>query len=470
MTTPADAPPKAQHHSRLHPVLVMIWVILFAAALTHVIDAGKFKRHGKLVTPGTYHVVPKVNGLPALAAPMPARPTDKPAQAASVVSLFTVIPEGMAKSANLIIMVLIVGGMFNVLRRTGAIDAGVEKLIAATAGNIYALTAVLMVVLALGSTFLGFISEYLIMIPIVGMIGRRLGLPNLFAMAVVGVAAKIGYAASVTNPFALTVAQPLAGVPTFSGMGPRLAVFAAFLVLGIAYVMVYLRRAPRQEPQESEALASSITWRQSAILWALLLGGVGLIVGTRLWDWGSPELSAFYVALALVFTLIGRLRAAEAADAFIDGMKSMVLAGVLIGLASSVELLLRNSQVLDTIIAKAVLLADGHAPPLVADGLMLVEMILDVVIPSVSGKAALSIPILSPIAQLSGVSGQLTVLAFVLGGGLMNMITPTSGMLLAYLATARVGYVEWLKFVAPLFGALTVIALVVLAVCGAMHL
>lgn len=451
---------------RLHPVLVMIAVIVFAALLTHLVDAGKFKREGKLVVPGTYHVVAKINGPPALFAPTAPDAKEKPARAASVVSLFTAIPAGMSKSAALIFMVMFIGGMFGVMRATGAVDAGVNRLLHLTSSNLYVLTPILMIVLALGSTFLGFISEYLVIIPIVAVIGQRLGMPNLFAMAVVGVAAKIGYAASVTNPVALAVAQPLAGVPVFSGMGPRFAIFALFLALGIAFVLAYVRRAERHPPAETEIDTARLTLRQTGVLLALLGGSVALIIGTRQWDWGNPELAAVYIAMSVVIAAVGGLSASATADAFVDGMKSMTLAGLLVGLAAAVEIILRDSQVLDTIINAATRAAQGHSPPIVANALMGIEMALDVVIPSVSGKATLSIPILAPIAQASGIGGEPLVIAFLLGSGLMNMLTPTSGMLLAYLATSRVGYLEWVRFIAPLWLVLVALAGVILALAS----
>lgn len=446
-------------HGRLHPVLIMLWVLLGAVALTHVLDAGVYKRHGKLVVPGTYQVVPKTIGLPALLAPTAPDAKARPARAAGVVALFTSVPAGMLKNANLIVMVLFVGGMFGVLRRTGAIDAGVDRLLHATSGNAYLVTIALMVVLALGSTFLGFISEYLVIIPLVGMIGQRLGLPNLFAVAVVGVAAKIGYVASVTNPVALAVAQPLAGVPVFSGALVRFALFAVMLTIGVAYVLIWLRRQPRSA---HPATASRLAPRQAAVLLTLLLGGVALLTGTRLWEWASPELSAVYLAMSLALALAGGLGAAAAADAFLDGMKAMLLAALLIGLAGAVEVILSGSLALDTVIHHAAATVDGHPPQTVALGLMGTEMVLDILVPSVSGKAAISIPILAPIGHLAGVAPQMTVLAFLMGGGLMNMVTPTSGMLLAYLSASRVTYGEWIRFIAPLFIGLTVVCGVIL--------
>jgi uncharacterized ion transporter superfamily protein YfcC len=162
------------------------------------------------------------------------------------------------------------------------------------------------------------------------------------------------------------------------------------------------------------------------------------------------------------------MRPVAAAHAFIDGMKSMMLAAVLVGMAAAVEIVLRDGRVLDTIINALSGLASDKPPWLVGQALMGIEMVLTVLIPSTSAKAALSMPILGPIAQLNGVTGQSTVLAFLLGNGLMNMLSPTSGMLLAYLATGNVGYGTWARFILPLWVGLAVICFIVIALAAAL--
>jgi uncharacterized ion transporter superfamily protein YfcC len=467
-----EAPPaedagheKKPHGKMLHPIVMMLWVLAAALAMTWFVDAGQFARHDKLVIPGTYHVVPKTSGIATLVAPAVTKSTPLQAAPASLVSVFVAIPEGLIKNAPLIVMVMFVGGMFGVMRRTGVVDAGIDRLLQLTAGNVYVLAPLLMILIGLGSTLLGFISEYLVIIPMVMVLAKRLGLSNLFAVALVAIAAKVGYIASVTNPLSLAVAQPIVGVPLFSGIGLRVAVFVVFLALGIGYLLLYVKRSGYKRAAAEAALQvhTRLSPRHKATLVVLAVAAAALVFGTRELKWGNVELSAFYVAISIVTALVGRLDSRSASDAFVDGMKGMVLAGLLIGLAASVELILQNSLVLDTLINYFTQLARGQSAVWVANGLMAVQMLLDVFIPSVSGKAAVSMPIIGPIAQLSGVSGQTSVLAFILGGGLTNMVTPTSGMLLAYLATARVGFGQWLRFILPLFIVLLLLSSAALA-------
>jgi uncharacterized ion transporter superfamily protein YfcC len=452
----------------LDPILMMIGVIAVAVLLTYVVGAGQFQRHGALVVPGSYQAMPKTGGIAALLSPQAktASPKDTHATAAGLVAAFAAIPAGLVKNANLEFLVLLVGGMFGVLRRTGAVDAGVDRLIHATAGNRFVLVPTLMIALALGSTLLGFISEYLVLVPIMALMGERLGYKPIFAVAVVGVAAKIGYATSVTNPYALVVAQPLAHVPLFSGLAFRLVLFVVFLALGIVYVLWRVR------PVASPAVTTDperqrLSPRHLAVLLSLLAAGLIMVFGSIFWGWKEDELGTFYVGAALLFAIAGGLAAADAADAFVEGMKNLMLAALLIGLAGSVQILLQNAHVLDTMINDATEALHGQGGAVTANGLMGIEMFLGVLIPSTAGKVTVSMPILAPVAQLSGVSGQTTVLAFILGNGLTNMVTPTSGMLLAYLAAARVDFGQWIRFIAPLFGVLLLLSAVALGVAVA---
>ncbi len=348
------------------------------------------------------------------------------------------------------------------LRKSGALDAGIDRLLVRTGGNVYLLTPVLMLAIAAGSTFLGLISEYLVIIPMMLILAQRLGLGPLYATALVAIAAKIGYLASVTNPLALVIAQPIVQVPLLSGAGLRLFVFVLFLAIGIAYLLLYVKRHGYTLPAElNQDNRLSLSHR-----FVLMVVGISVIVqviGTSEWKWGDIQLGAFYIFEGIIIAIAAGMSVRTACDAFVEGMKGMMLAGLLIGLAKAIEIVLHDSLVLDTVIYHLASIVEGRSKIFAAEGMILVQMLLDVLIPSTSGKAAISMPILGPIGHLSGVSGQSVVLAFLFGNGLTNMITPTSGMLLAYLATGKVGYGTWIRFIFPLFAIFTVLAMAVMA-------
>ena len=461
---PTAGPAAARHgHAKiLHPVVMMLLIIVGAIFLTYVISSGEYERKDGLVIPGTYHAITKDSGLDSLLRPSPPKSTAARAYPASAVTLFASIPAGMIRAAPLIFMVMFIGGMFGVLRKTGALDAGIDRLLALTRGNVYWLTPILMIVLCAGSTFLGLISEYLVIIPMVVLLAQRIGLGPLFATALVAIAAKLGYLSSVTNPLAVGIAQPIVGVPVFSGLWLRLVIFVIYLSLGIGYLLWYVRKTGFTLPQDIDH-AHRLSPRHLVILLVLCASIIGLVIGTRTWAWHSAELAAYYIFLAFVIALISGLPSRESAEAFMDGMKGMILGGLLIGLASSVEIILRDSLVLDTVIRNLSSWVEGKSAIVVAQGMVLIEMVLDVLIPSTSGKAAISMPLLGPIGTIAGVSGQTTVLAFLFGNGLTNMVTPTSGMLLAYLATGGVGYGQWIRFIAPLVAVLFVLSMAIMA-------
>jgi uncharacterized ion transporter superfamily protein YfcC len=448
-----------------HPILMMMLIIAAAALLTWLVPSGLFDRtpNGHVLA-GTYHEVPKQLSLDALA--WPHTSSRALAWPADLSVLVTSIPAGMTQAAGLIFMIMFLGGMFGILRASGALDAGMERLLAATGGNVYLLAPVLMIALSAGSTFLGLISEYLVIIPMMLVLAEKLSLGPLFAVALVAIPAKIGYLASVTNPLPLVIAQPIVGVPVFSGAGFRLVLWVAFLAMGIAYLLWAVRRSGFS-PADTVHAAPPLSVRHTAILLAIVLGIVAIVYGAGTLHWGNAQLAALYIALGILVAVLGGLGAEQSAEAFIDGMKAMMLAALLVGLAGAVEVVLRNSLVLDTIINDLASVAADRAPVVVAQALVLIEIALDVVIPSTSAKAAISMPILWPIAQLTGVAGQTTVLAYLIGNGLTNMVTPTSGMLLAYLGTGRVPYATWIWFILPLWLALLACSLAAAAIAVA---
>ncbi len=474
-----------------HALVMMLSLIIMAVGLTYVVPSGEFRRKpGGEVVAGSYHTVPKDYAYALSTSPVRQVGTALPASPITVVSS---IPAGMARSASLIFMILFIGGMFGVLQETGALETGIERLLVVTHNNTMIVVPVVMILLAAGSTFLGLISEYLVIIPMALVLSERLGYDALFGTAMVTIAAKIGYLTSITNPLALAVAQPIVGVPVFSGALFRAATFAVFLPIGIWYVLRSRHtRAPlianlpaevlraresgpatmrwrdsgssRATPRDSGAVRlqprSRLSARQIGVL-LILLGAIGVMVlGVQIFGWSNPELAAMYIVMAILIAVIGGVPSRDASQAFIRGTQGMVLAALLVGLAAAVELILRDALVLDSIVASFTRLVAGRGPVVVANLMMFMQMALDVFIPSTSGKAAVTMPILGPIGHLAGLSGQATVQAFLFGNGLMNTLTPTSGMLLAYLATGRISFGRWMRFVLPL-------ALGLLVLCSA---
>lgn len=467
---PPDEPQPDAKQGGLHPLLVMLCLVLVACVLTHVMQSGRFERQGGKVVAGSYLPLEKAVGIRAALAPMPQAPLaaeDAHAYPASIASAAVAIPSGMVRSAALIAMVLFGGGMFGVLQKTGALDAAIGTLISRSRGRVVVVAASLMTAVALGSSLLGLMSEYLAILVMVRALLARLGLTPLFATASVVLAAKVGFMASVTNPLPLLIAQPLMGLPLTSGIGMRLSVLALFLPLAIAYLLWAERsHFGRTLPEHQLHATHPLAWRQRGVLGLLVVSLALLVAGATRWHWGYAQIAAFYGVTGIGIAMLGGLSSRESGDAFVRGTQNMVLPALLIGMAKAIEGVLADSRVLDRAILDLSTLATGATPYGAALGIGLAVALLGFLVPSTSGKAALCLPILAPVGQLAGVPADSVVLAFLLGNGLTNLISPTSGLLLAFLATGGIRYGQWLRFVAPLYAVLTALscAMVVMSV------
>jgi uncharacterized ion transporter superfamily protein YfcC len=429
----------------VNPIIIMIGILLLATGLTYVVDSGEFARDGRLVVPGSFQELPKDRSPAALFA-LP----DHGGQVVRPVGLagtLLAIPAGLKRMAGLIFMVLIIGGMFGIVTHTGAIDAGLERLLSSVRGNVYVLVPALMLVFGAGSSFLGLASEYLLIIPVMVIMATRLGLSRVIGLAIVTVAVKAGYLSSVTNPIPLSIAQPLVGLPVFSGSGVRFAFFLVFITIGIGFVLYMIRREGVRATAELDVNHNPLSLRHTLVLGTLVVGIAFLVYASNRWQWNHEQLSAYYIALSIATAAAGGLAPSDAAEAFVSGMKKILMATFLIGVASAVAVVLEEGRILDSIVNSLTTLIGGDNSYIAAIGMFISQLLLDFLIPSTSGQAAVSRPILGPLGQLTGVSPQTTVLTFLFGNGITNMLTPTSGTLLAYLATAQVAWTDWARFI-----------------------
>lgn len=454
--SPAVSKPKSRN-----PIVVLLFILLIAAALTYVLDSGSYQRANGLVVPDSYQTIDKDRSVLHILDSVKNAPAQQ-ARPVGAVDILMAIPQGLQRGGGLIFMVLVIGGMFGILNASGAVDAGLERVLSMVRGNVYGLVIFLMTIFALGSTFLGLASEYLLIIPLMVELVRRLDMPPLIGLAIVTVAVKVGYLSSITNPLPLTIAQPLLGLPVFSGAGMRAIFFVCFLVVGVLFVLHAIRKTGFKAQADMAFNSNKLSLRHVLMLLTLIIGVAGLVYASTTWQWHNPQLTAYYLGLSMLLSLISGMGASGAADAFVSGMKKILLAAILIGLAMAIAITLENGQVLDSVVHGLVSLVGEDNAYFAAIGMFFSQLLLDVMIPSTSGQAAVSMPILGPMGQLAGVSGQNTVLAFLFGNGITNMITPTSGTLLAYLATAQVGWTQWARFVAPLVAIFALMACIML--------
>jgi uncharacterized ion transporter superfamily protein YfcC len=430
-----------------HPLTLLTACIFTAAICSYLLRAGEYDRREDPVTgrnvviAGTYHHVEQrpVGPFEALVA----------------------IPKGLADAASVVFFVFLVGGAFTVVDETGALRQGVGWLVRRLANHEALVIPIVSVAFALGGALENMSEEIIALVPVLLLVTRRLGFDALTAVAMSIGAAAVGAAFSPINPFQVQIAQKLAGLPPLSGAAFRLAFMAIALGGWIWGTWRYTRRT-RVEPARGDAGApedatGTMEPRRGIVL-ALVLIAFGVFVfGVMRLGWDFDQMAAVFFAMGLLSGLIGGLGIGGTAQAFVTGFTSMAYAAMLIGFARAIFVVLNEGRIIDTLVNALVTPLQNLPVALSALGMMLVQTAVHAPVPSVSGQAVLTMPVLVPMADLIGLSRQVVVLAYQYGAGLMELVTPTNGALMAVTAAAGVRFGDWLKFAIPLFAALLVL-------------
>jgi len=444
-----------------HTLALLFAIMILALVATWLLPQGRFEmvpnEAGRMmVVPGTYtQLDERVTLMPW--------------------ALLTSVPRALAAAQDIIFFLLIIGGAIAVLRATGMIDAVLGKVLR-TIGHSPALLIIFgMTIFAAGSSTLGSSTEYIPFAVLLVSLCLAMGLDAMAAIGIMVVGYGIGYGVAVTNPYTILPAQTIAGVEHLSGLGYRLLLTVPFLAIGMHHVWAYTRRV-RNDP--STSLMVGVTEHQpppitehppmtgARILIVALTGLaiVAMVYGIKELGWYLTELGALWLGLAIVAGLVGRLGVNDTAKTFASGAAELAVVALLVGFARSIALILEDGQVLHTIVHGLSVPLQQVAPELSAVGMFLVQSVLNFFIPSGSGQAFATMPIMAPLADVVGVTRQVAVLAFQFGDGFSNMILPTNIVLMAILGVAGIPYDRWFRFVAPLMLKLFVAAAVALVV------
>ena len=365
--------------------------------------------------------------------------------------VFSALYDGFVKQAGIIAFILIVGGAFWILNATGAVAYGINRFISRAGKYDRLVLAGLALLFSVGGAVFGMSEETIPFVGIVVPLVIAMGYDAITGLLVVYVASNIGFSSAFLNPFTVGIAQEMSGLPLFSGMGYRLICWAILTAALIIFILWYARSIRREPsgaaaPVREEAPEGS-SRRQAAILLVLLLTVVMLIVGVTCFKWYMAEISALFLVMGIVAGIIGGFNANRIADEFIAGAKDILSAALVVGLASGIIVILQNGHVVDSIL-HALESGLGDAGKTGSLALMYgIQTVINLLIPSATAKAAVTIPIMAPFCDLIHLSRQSMVMAFQFGDGFTNMLTPTSGVLMAALAMARVPYEKWLKWV-----------------------
>ena len=429
-----------------HPLVLLLGAVAVAAALTWIIPAGEYQRRTDADTGRTVVIA----GTYAQVAATPVGPM------AAVLA----VPRGIISGADVIVTILFVGGAFALLDATGALARLVGALIGVTRRPRTIVIGVSLAFATLGALE-NMQEEIVALVPVLLLLSRGLGFGHVTALAMSVGAAAVGAAFGPTNPFQTGIALRFAELPALTIPGIRFGLLAAAVAVWIAWTVAMTSRDDIR--QEGSAPSSGPATGRDAVLLALVLAPfIPYIYGVLRLDWGFNELSALFLVAGFAVGFVSGRDLTTTTTGFLKGMEAMLAAALFVGVARAISLVLTDGRVIDTIVySLAVPLA--QFPGTVAALLMVpMHTLLHVAVPSVSGQAVLTMPIMAPLSDLLGVSRDAAVIAYQTGAGLSDLFVPTNGALLAMLLSAGVPYGRWLRFAVP--GALLVAVIGVIGV------
>ena len=376
--------------------------------------------------------------------------------------VFPAFYHGFVKQAGIIVFILVVGGAFWLLNATGAVSAGISRFIARVGRYDKVVLVAVTLLFSLAGAVFGMSEETIPFVGIVVPLVVSMGYDALMGMLIVYVAANVGFSSAFLNPFTVGIAQGMAGLPLFSGMEYRLLCWAILTVLLCLFVVLYARRSRKAPAAAQDVSETVLTRRQGWILLVLLATVVLLIVGVTLWDWYLPEITGLFLLMGIVCGVIAGFSANRIAEELMAGAKDILSAALVVGFASGIIVILQDGHIVDSILHSMQEGLDGTSPVASLSAMYGIQALINFVIPSATAKAAITIPIMAPFSDLVGVSRQAMVLAFQFGDGFTNMVTPTSGVLVAALAMARIPYTRWVKWVWKMVVVLLILGLLLL--------
>lgn len=379
--------------------------------------------------------------------------------------VFSALYDGFIKQAGIIVFILIVGGAFQTLGSTGAVDFGIRRFIARTGKHDKIVLAAIALLFSAGGAIFGMSEETIPFVGLVVPLVISMGYDAITGLLIVYVASNIGFSSAFLNPFTVGIAQQMAELPPFSGMGYRVVCWVLLTAATIAFTLIYASRikVDRAQGQELELEAEGTSHkRHVAVLLILLAAVTALIVGATCFHWYMAEISALFLAMGILCGIAGGFNANRIADEFLAGAKDILPAAMVVGLASGIIIILQNGNVLDPMLNGLAAAASSSSKTASLSLMYGVQALINLFIPSATAKAAITIPVMAPFSDMIGLSRQSMVMAFQFGDGFTNMITPTSGVLIAALAMAKVQYTEWAKWIWKSVLALLVIGFLLL--------
>ena len=428
---------------------ILFCLIILVAAATWFVPAGQYAYEDDVPISGTYHE------------------TEQNPQGAGDIVLASF--HGFYDAVDVCVFILMVGGFLGVVMRTGAVDAGVSNVIRLLGGREKWLIPILMILFGLGGTSYGMWEETMAFYPLLIPIFLAAGYDTVVGIAVILLGAGAGVICSTVNPFATGIAAGFAGVSLGEGIVLRILMWVVFEVAAIWYVMAYAARV-KKDPSASVVVnrgrevyhgkaenAPPLTGKRKVILAVFAITFLVMIYAVIPFDdmglplptlgWWFPELSGLFLVAGILIGLIDRMEEAVIAEEFVSGASDLLGVAFIIGISRGITYLMNEGRITDTVLSWGEHALTGASSLAFILLVFLLYLPLSILIPSSSGLATLSIPIVAPLGKFAGISGSLVITAFQSASGLVNMITPTAAVVMGALALGHVSYDRWVKFV-----------------------
>ena len=448
--------------------VIIILMMIVAVLLTWIIPSGEFERvkdevsKQSIIIPGTFKYIEN-NPISFLQIPI-------------------YIMKGLAKASDIVFLVIIVGGAFNIIIETGMFQSFAGRLTKVFSNKEVLIIPAFSTIFALACTTMG-VNTFIGFAPIAVIIARSIGYDAIVGVSMVALGGAIGFSTGTFNPFTTGVAQSIAGLPIFSGVGYRFICLVAFLIVTNIYIIWYAKKVKanpeasvvyemeqeNKKVEVSEKQHDKIEGRHYLVLLIVIACFVLLVYGSQNWKWKLQENAAMFLWMGVLSGFAYGFGPSKIAEEFTKGAKKLVYGALMIGMANGISLILADGKILDTTVqylGGLLVVLPSHAQ---AAGMFLMQLLINGLITSGSGQAAATMPIMLPVADIIGMTKQTAVLAFNFGDGLSNYILPTSSALMGFIAMVGISYSNWMKFMWRLFLIWTVVGAVLVIVANSIN-
>lgn len=432
-----------------HTYVILFAIVLLMAVLSWIVPAGEYDRvynestDRNVVDPDSYHLVDAA----------PVGPFD----------LFMSITLGMQQSSGIIFFILILGGAFEIVNSTGAIEAGISRLALKMRNKDMLLIPVIMGVFFVFGGTIGMSEECIAFVPIGIALARALGYDAIAGTAMVTIGAACGFTSGFMNPFTVGVAQGIAELPPFSGIGLRLALGITVLIISIIYLIRYcgkIKKDPTKsliydvEVEESKSGNAidldnipKFTASHALVLLTFFGGIVMLVVGVFKFGWYIDEIATVFLIVGILSGFFAKIGPSRICTTFLNGARGILFGALVVGIARAILVVMTQGAIIDSVIHGLAGAISSLPTAISAAGMYIVQIVINFFIPSGSGQAGTTMPIMTPLSDVLGIQRQVAVLCFQLGDGFTNSIIPTSASLMGALSIGKIPYEKWFSWI-----------------------